>query len=143
MSEMPQAMVLLDLAPIETHPLKLSSIEKPTISGRTELPLEIEACDIYRSNLHLTEGDWKKYGLPSSLPLVPGHEIVGTVRKTGEIVWKVKVGDRVGIQPLFSSCLQCEYCTSGRENLCVLAEIMEGRRCMEAMLITSLLWRNL
>ncbi|MFL6494325.1 MAG: alcohol dehydrogenase catalytic domain-containing protein [Nitrososphaera sp.] len=77
------------------------------------------------------------------MPLVPGHEIVGTVRKTGEIVWKVKVGDRVGIQPLFSSCLQCEYCTSGRENLCERAEITEGRRCMEAMLSTFLCSRNL
>ena len=54
MSEMMQAMVLLDLALIETHPLKLSSIEKPTISGRTKLLLEIEACDICRSNLHLS-----------------------------------------------------------------------------------------
>jgi alcohol dehydrogenase, propanol-preferring len=94
MSEMMQAMVLLDLALIETHPLKLSSIEKPTISGRTKLLLEIEACDICRSNLHLIEGDWKKYGLPSSLPLVPGHEIVGTVRKTGDRVRTVKVGEK-------------------------------------------------
>ena len=101
MSEMMQAMVLLDLVPIETHPLKLSSIEKPTTRGRTKLLLEIEACDICRSNLHLIKGDWKKYGLPSSLPLVPGHEIVGTVRKTGDRVKRVKVGDRVGIQSLF------------------------------------------
>lgn len=48
---------------------------------------------------------------------------MGTVRKTEDGVRKVKVGDRVGIQPLFSSCLQREYCTSGRENLCERAEI--------------------
>jgi alcohol dehydrogenase, propanol-preferring len=48
---------------------------------------------------------------------------VGVVKKLGDGVKKVKTGDRVGIQPLFSSCLQCDYCTSGRENLCESAEI--------------------
>lgn len=48
---------------------------------------------------------------------------MGIVRKIGDSVKKVKIGDRVGIQPLFSSCLQCEYCMSQRENLCESAEI--------------------
>ena len=123
MAEKMQAMVLTKLAPIETRPLKLMSIEKPIIKGRTGLFLEIEACGVCRSNLHLIEGDWKKYGAPSSLPVVPGHEVVGIVKKIGDGVKKVKVGDRVGIQPLFSSCLRCEYCISNRENLCESAEI--------------------
>ena len=123
MAEKMQAMVLTKLAPIETRPLKLMSIDKPTIKGRMELILEIEACGVCRSNLHLIEGDWKKYGAPSSLPVIPGHEVVGVVKKLGDGVKKVKAGDRVGIQPLFSSCLQCDYCTSGRENLCESAEI--------------------
>ena len=123
MAEKMQAMVLTKLAPIETRPLKLVSIEKPTIKGRTGLFLEIEACGVCRSNLHLIEGDWKKYGAPSILPVVPCQEVVGIVKKIGDGVKKVKVGDRVGIQPLFSSCLQCEYCMSNRENLCESAEI--------------------
>lgn len=123
MTEKMQAMVLTKLAPIETGPLKLMSIEKPTIREQTGLFLEIEACGVCRSNLHLIEGDWKKYGVPSSLPMVPGHEVVGIIKKIGDGVKKVKPGDRVGIQPLFRSCLQCEYCMSGRENLCENAEI--------------------
>jgi alcohol dehydrogenase, propanol-preferring len=108
-----QAMVLTKLAPIETRPLKLMSIEKPTMKGRTGLFLEIEACGVCRSNLHLIEGDWKKYGAPSNLPVIPDHEVVGIVKKIGDGVKKVEVGDRVGIQPLFGSCLQCSshrYC---------------------------------
>jgi alcohol dehydrogenase, propanol-preferring len=123
MAEKMQAMVLTKLAPIETRPLKLMSIDKPTIKGRTGLLLEIEACGVCRSNLHLIEGDWEKHGAPSHLPLVPGHEVVGRVKKAGDGVKRVRVGDRVGIQPLFRSCLQCDYCSAGRENLCENAEI--------------------
>jgi propanol-preferring alcohol dehydrogenase len=123
MAEKMEAMVLTKLARIETSPLKLMSIDKPKIRGKRGLLIEISACGVCRSNLHLIEGDWKKYGEPSSLPVVPGHEVVGVVKKRGDSVKKIKVGDRVGIQPLFSSCLQCEYCMSGRENLCESAEI--------------------
>ncbi len=123
MAENMQAMVLTKVAPIEAHPLKLMSIEKPIIKERTGLLVEIEACGVCRSNLHLIEGEWKKYGMPSSLPIVPGHEVVGTIKTIGDGVKRVKIGDRVGIQPLFSSCLKCEYCMSSRENLCESAEI--------------------
>jgi propanol-preferring alcohol dehydrogenase len=123
MAEKMQAMVLTKLAPIETRPLKLMSIDKPAPKGKGELLLEIEACGVCRSNLHLIEGDWKKFGSPSRLPVVPGHEVVGVVKQTGSGVKKIKIGDRVGIQPLFSSCLHCEYCTASRENLCENAEI--------------------
>jgi propanol-preferring alcohol dehydrogenase len=123
MAEKMKAMVLSKLAPIETRPLKLMSVDKPAIKSKNDLLLEIEACGVCRSNLHLIEGDWKKYGSPSRLPIVPGHEIVGVVKKAGDGAKKYRVGDRVGIQPLFSSCLECEYCTSGRENLCETPEI--------------------
>jgi len=123
MADKMQAMVLSKLAPIETRPLKLMSIDRPAIKNKNGLLLEIEACGVCRSNLHLIEGDWKKFGAPSHLPVVPGHEVVGVVKQVGSGVKKVRVGDRVGIQPLFSSCLQCEYCIAGRENLCESAEI--------------------
>jgi alcohol dehydrogenase, propanol-preferring len=123
MTEKMQAMVLSKLAPIESRPLKMTSIDKPAIRGKNGLLIEIKACGVCRSNLHLIEGDWTKYGSPSSLPVVPGHEVVGVVKQVGGSVKKIKVGDRVGIQPLFSSCLHCEYCVVGRENLCESSEI--------------------
>lgn len=123
MAEKMRAMVLTKLAPIETRPLKMMSIDRPVIKGKNGLLLEIEACGVCRSNLHLIEGDWKKFGSPAALPVVPGHEVVGVVKHVGVGVKKVKIGDRVGIQPLFSSCLHCEYCSAGRENLCESAEI--------------------
>jgi propanol-preferring alcohol dehydrogenase len=123
MTEKMKAMVLSKLAPIETRPLVLSSIAKPEVRRRNELLISIHACGVCRSNLHLIEGDWKKYGVPPRLPVVPGHEVVGVVKGVGIGVKRLKVGDRVGIQPLFSSCLECEYCIAGRENLCEYGEI--------------------
>ncbi|HEV8387108.1 MAG TPA: alcohol dehydrogenase catalytic domain-containing protein [Nitrososphaera sp.] len=123
MQEKMKAMVLGKLAPIETRPLKLKSIDKPAIRKGNQLLIEIQACGVCRSNLHLIEGDWKEFGVPSSLPIVPGHEVVGVVRQIGDRVRAISLGDRVGIQPLFSSCLKCQYCTEARENLCEDAEI--------------------
>ena len=122
MQEM-RAMVLDRTAPIETRPLKLRSVAMPWIQKPDELLIQIEACGVCRSNLHLIEGDWLKYGVPSSLPVIPGHEIAGTVKQAGDRVRNVSLGERVGIQPLFSACLNCEYCNSGRDNLCEEAEI--------------------
>ena len=118
-----KAMVLDRLAPIETRPLKLKTLPTPEMRSRKDLFIEIEACGVCRSNLHMIEGDWKNHGSPSTLPVVPGHEIVGVVKKEGEGARKVRMGDRVGIQPLFSSCLKCDYCNAGKEHLCDDAEI--------------------
>jgi len=117
-----KAMVLDRCAPIETRPLKLRSIPVPQPKKRGDVLLEIEACGVCRSNLHMIEGDWKDEGSPSVLPVVPGHEVVGVVKKAGSSK-KVREGDRVGIQPLYSSCLKCDYCHSGKEHLCDDAEI--------------------
>ncbi|HEU4984515.1 MAG TPA: alcohol dehydrogenase catalytic domain-containing protein, partial [Nitrososphaera sp.] len=117
-----KVMVLDRCAPIETRPLKLRSIPVPQPKKRGDVLLEIEACGVCRSNLHMIEGDWKDEGSPSVLPVVPGHEVVGVVKKAGSSK-KVREGDRVGIQPLYSSCLKCDYCHSGKEHLCDDAEI--------------------
>ena len=83
---------------------------------RTGLFLEIEACGVCRSNLHLIEGDWKKYGAPSSLPVIPGDEVVGIVKKIGDGVKKVEVGDRGRHPAAFSAhaCSASIVCHGGR-----------------------------
>ena len=118
-----RAMVLEKLAPIETRPLHLKEITKHQIKNQNEVLIKIEACGVCRSQLHGIEGDWQKYGLPPTLPTIPGHELVGTIIESGNKVTKLKVGQRVGISPLLGSCMQCGYCKEGKEHLCDLAEI--------------------
>ena len=130
MTEKMRAMVLSELGPIETKPLKLSEIDKHQISRPNEILLKIEACGVCHSQLHGIEGDWKDLGIPPTLPTVPGHEIVGTVVEIGDKVTKFEVGDRAGVSPLLESCMKCQYCLEGKENLCdsmdVLGESLKG-----------------
>lgn len=76
--------------------------------------VKVSACGVCRTDLHILDGE-----LPHpSLPLVPGHEIVGVVERLGDGVVDLAVGDRVGIPWLGYSCGECAYCLAGRENLC-------------------------
>ncbi len=130
MTEKMRAMVLTKLAPIEEKPLKLTEIDKHEIKRPIEILIKIEACGVCHSQLHGIEGDWKDLGIPPELPTVPGHEIVGKVVEIGDDVTKFKVGDRVGVMPLLESCMKCQYCLEGKENLCesmdVLGESLKG-----------------
>jgi propanol-preferring alcohol dehydrogenase len=82
--------------------------------GAGEVLIEVEACGVCRTDLHLVDGE-----LPDPvLPIIPGHEIVGRVAATGSGVAGLRVGLRVGVPWLGWTCGQCAFCTSGRENLC-------------------------
>jgi len=130
MAEKMRAMVLTKLAPIEEKPLTLTEIDKHEIKRPNEILIKIEACGVCHSQLHGIEGDWKDLGIPPELPTVPGHEIAGEVVEIGNDVTKFKVGDRVGVSPLLESCMKCQYCLEGKENLCesmdVLGESLKG-----------------
>jgi alcohol dehydrogenase, propanol-preferring len=79
-----------------------------------EILIEIEACGVCRTDLHVVDGE-----LPHpKLPIVPGHEIVGRVAALGAGVSGFRVGERVGVPWLGATCGVCPYCRSGRENLC-------------------------
>ncbi|MGB7480587.1 MAG: zinc-dependent alcohol dehydrogenase family protein [Burkholderiaceae bacterium] len=104
-----RAQVLTDIR----QPLQLETLPLPE-PGPQELLLEVSACGVCRTDLHIVDGE-----LPAStLPLVPGHEIVGRVVDTGGEVDGFQIGDRVGVPWLGWTCGSCEYCRSGQENLC-------------------------
>jgi alcohol dehydrogenase, propanol-preferring len=117
-----RAMILTKPAPIETDPLRLADVPAKA-PGRGEILMKVAACGVCRSNLHMIEGDWIANGVPAKSPIVPGHEIVGRVAAVGEGVEALAVGQRVGVQPLWSTCERCEYCLTGREMLCPYREI--------------------
>ncbi len=82
--------------------------------GPGQVRIEVTACGVCRTDLHLVDGE-----LPNpSLPVIPGHEIVGRVAALGPGVTSLAVGTRVGVPWLGATCGRCRYCTSGRENLC-------------------------
>jgi alcohol dehydrogenase, propanol-preferring len=104
-----QAMVL-DAA---RTPLRRADLPEPIV-GPGEVLLEVRACAVCRTDLHVVDGE-----LPEpKLPLVPGHEIVGTIVAMGSSVDRFRIGDRVGVPWLGWTCGVCAYCRSGRENLC-------------------------
>jgi propanol-preferring alcohol dehydrogenase len=101
----------------EAHtPLRLIEREPPA-PGPHEVLIRVHACGVCRTDLHVVDGE-----LPHpKLPLVPGHEIVGTVEAMGTAVERLRAGDRVGVPWLGWTCGACAYCTAGRENLCAAA----------------------
>ena len=93
--------------------LKLLEYEEPTV-GSEDVEIEISHCGVCYSDLHLIDDDWKI----SNYPLVPGHEVIGIVKKTGAHVRGVEKGKRVGVSWQCGACLHCECCTRGEDNLC-------------------------
>ena len=95
------------------RPLRKRDFPEPK-PGPRQVLLQIHACAVCRTDLHVVDGE-----LPNpKLPLIPGHEIVGTVAALGEGCNHFRSGDRVGAFWLGWTCGECEFCRSGRENLC-------------------------
>jgi propanol-preferring alcohol dehydrogenase len=96
--------------------LRLAATPVPT-PGPGQVLLRVHACAVCRTDLHVVDGDLAQ----SKLPLVPGHEIVGSVAALGDGVDRFAIGDRVGVPWLGWTCGVCKFCRSGQENLCALA----------------------
>jgi propanol-preferring alcohol dehydrogenase len=95
------------------EPLRAAEVPVPE-PGEGQLLLRVHCCAVCRTDLHVVDGE-----LPHPrLPLIPGHQIVGTVEKIGERADGFTVGDRVGVPWLGWTDGECRYCLSGRENLC-------------------------
>ena len=116
------AMVLGVPGPIQSGVLHDNELPDPR-PGPGQIVLEVTACGVCRSNLHMIEGDWIDYGVPAFTPIVPGHEVVGRILEIGTGVDVLRPGDRVGVQPLWSTCGNCAYCLTGRDQLCRAKEI--------------------
>jgi alcohol dehydrogenase, propanol-preferring len=95
------------------EPLRVAEVPVPE-PGEGQLLLRVHCCAVCRTDLHVVDGE-----LPHPrLPLIPGHQIVGTVQKISERADGFTVGDRVGVPWLGWTDGECRYCLSGRENLC-------------------------
>jgi alcohol dehydrogenase, propanol-preferring len=98
-------------------PLRLEGRAEAATPGPGQVAIRIGACGVCRTDLHIVDGELDR----PKLPLIPGHEIVGTVEQLGAGVGSLKPGDRVGVPWLGWTCGHCGYCRSGRENLCEAA----------------------
>ncbi|MDN7491256.1 alcohol dehydrogenase [Burkholderia sp. AU31652] len=96
-----------------TQHLREARVPDP-LPAAGQLLIDVHACGVCRTDLHVVDGELAH----PKLPLIPGHEIVGTVRALGAGVTGFVVGDRVGVPWLGLTCGHCAYCTTGRENLC-------------------------
>lgn len=95
------------------EPLELREVPQPEPADDQVL-IRVHACGVCRTDLHVLDGDLKN----PRLPLIPGHEIVGSVVKTGARVPHFNPGERVGVPWLGETCGACRFCVSGHENLC-------------------------
>ena len=95
------------------RPLRPADVPRPE-PGAGQLLLKVEACGVCRTDLHVADGELSD----PKLPLILGHEIVGSVRELGPGAVRFHTGDRVGVPWLGWTCGSCRYCRGGQENLC-------------------------
>jgi alcohol dehydrogenase, propanol-preferring len=97
----------------QREPLRLVELPDPD-PGPGQVLISVRACGVCRTDLHIVDGELRE----PKLPLVLGHQIVGTVASSGEGAERFAAGERVGVPWLGWTCGECRYCLSGRENLC-------------------------
>ncbi len=103
-------------------PLVLEDVEQPQ-SGAHDVLIEVGACGVCHSDLHIADGDWPQLVPITKRPLILGHEIAGRVVEKGEAVNHLKLGDHVGVPWVYWTCGECDFCRAGNENLCTKQKI--------------------
>jgi len=104
------------------RPLTIEEVVQPKPAAH-EVLIEVEACGVCHSDLHVADGDWPQLVPITKTPLILGHEIAGRVVEKGASVKHLRVGDRVGVPWVHWTCGECEFCREGNENLCVKQQI--------------------
>jgi propanol-preferring alcohol dehydrogenase len=103
-------------------PLTIEDVPPPQ-PGSEEVTIEVEACGVCHSDLHVADGDWPQLVPITKRPLILGHEIAGRVVEKGASVRHLEIGDRVGVPWVYWTCGECEFCREGNENLCAKQKI--------------------
>jgi propanol-preferring alcohol dehydrogenase len=111
------AQLLRSPAPVESSPLQWAELPDPT-PGRGQILIRVSACGVCHTDLHTVEGELAA----PRLPIVPGHQVVGTVAALGPEAAGWAAGDRAGVFWLYRACDRCAFCGRGEENLCPDAE---------------------
>jgi alcohol dehydrogenase, propanol-preferring len=108
-----KACLLEHPAPIETNPLKFTDVPEPELAAG-QILIRVSCCAVCRTDLHVIEGELP----PRKSPVIPGHQVVGVVEKTGKNARRFLKGARVGVAWLHHVDGVCPYCVRGQENLC-------------------------
>lgn len=110
-----KAMILREINVLKDNPEPLELVELPDPEpGPGEVLIQVSACGVCHTELDEIEGRTP----PPGLPVVLGHQVVGEIVESGPGVNRHPIGRRVGVAWIYSSCLECEYCQAGLENLC-------------------------
>ncbi|MGB8475975.1 MAG: zinc-dependent alcohol dehydrogenase [Candidatus Acidiferrum sp.] len=100
----------------------MEDVPRP-VPGADEVLIQLEACGVCHSDLHLADGDWPQLSAITKRPLILGHEIAGRVVEKGAEVRQLEIGERVGVPWIYWTCGECEFCRDGNENLCAKQKI--------------------
>lgn len=103
-------------------PLVIEDVPRPLVEA-DEVLIQVEACGVCHSDVHVADGDWPQFASITKMPLILGHEIAGKVIEKGRAVREFQIGDRVGMPWIYWTCGECEFCHEGNENLCAKQKI--------------------
>jgi propanol-preferring alcohol dehydrogenase len=104
------------------EPLSIEEVDQPRPDAH-EVLIEVQACGVCHSDLHVASGDWPQIVPITKKPLILGHEIAGRVVEKGPSVNHLELGDRVGVSWVHWTCGECEFCLEGNENRCARQQI--------------------